>query len=341
MWNNRRPNPSPTSNTELRNRQITSVLQRFPEAKPVSPDRSVIDIPLLLPSGTRLTFRLQLDQGFPSKPPSLRLLGQAAHPSLDHTGNVRHPRIQNWSPHFNLADAVGDVLNMFYTSPPRITAASSSPSPSPSPSPSSSSPSPSPSPHHTTTPSRSSPASVSSKPQVPPIPSSFSELEQKSLSELRELNEDPDAFDRFVESLSWTREISRITDDLTSRSTQLAESNMRDGDTVNQVQQRVAELREKVDAIRPEVEELEQRQQRIMHQYSRESLLSRLQSKIGESEAVTESLASDFIRPGSEHSMEDFIKEYREQRFTYHMRQLKKERFESSSQHPPGGPQVY
>lgn len=105
----------------MRETQLTSVTNKYPNMRFVNPDRSMLDVPLLLSNNAQLIFRVFLPPGFPNQAPQIAVLATAQHQYLDMHCMVQHPKLQKWSPQLKLGDVLGEIFGAFYTSPPRIT----------------------------------------------------------------------------------------------------------------------------------------------------------------------------------------------------------------------------
>eukprot|EP00299_Pterocystis_sp_00344_P018621 c9294_g1_i2.p3 GENE.c9294_g1_i2~~c9294_g1_i2.p3 ORF type:complete len:182 (+),score=51.51 c9294_g1_i2:526-1071(+) len=145
-----------------------------------------------------------------------------------------------------------------------------------------------------------------------------------SEDELRILLEDQDQFDMWFGSLS---EVEAKTEQLVllmQQSAELAGTTLSQEETYNQLRQEVNELRNKYVKRKAALDAMQAEQVAKVQQMTDPStLVQRLQQAINEAERQSEDTARNFCN--GEMQCSDFIREFKEQRKLYHIRNAKKE----------------
>jgi ubiquitin-protein ligase len=217
--------------------QIDSLKQYFPTVKEITRD-TIYEITLLTPKRQNLQLRITLAPDFPRTTPILTISPPVLHRFVDNQQHINilpiaHENLQRWNVNSSLGKVVYEIVQKFMQEPPQILN-SSLPSmnnypPSLNNPPSNSLPS-------TINPTMMNPSTnsfISTQnilsnenntlhTPLPVIPSSFPEIESKSLTELTQLMNDEFEFQKFFESLSTVQTMKKVRDDLRVSNEELA-----------------------------------------------------------------------------------------------------------------------
>jgi len=275
----------------------------------------------------------------------LQIYPPVQHPAVDSQNMCvlpsAHESLARWSVHNNLGKTVFEVVQRLMREPPTLLPASATPSmPAASPSPAvplantqprniSGSSVPPPAYPGLTNPSSSSSSASSSSPSnnaqtaLPSVPSSFTELNNKTTGELSALMSDEGELLRFFDSLSSVQTIKTLKEDVkksyddTLRNISVKEAQAEK--LKRDMQQRQLLTTEK----RKELDKYLAKQNEVMKQFSTSSLIEKLGEAASTAEAQSEQCAVRFLNGNME--LKDFVREFSLLRETYHLRAAKKE----------------
>eukprot|EP01027_Heterolobosea_sp_BB2_P010378 GEZU01015233.1.p1 GENE.GEZU01015233.1~~GEZU01015233.1.p1 ORF type:complete len:252 (+),score=75.32 GEZU01015233.1:506-1261(+) len=164
---------------------------------------------------------------------------------------------------------------------------------------------------------------------MPVIPAVFPELNDKSVEELKDLIENKQAFEDFVNNLEWAKNVTQLLNDLKKGNVALAEQNLSQEQRINELKAEIASLQEQVGKQRAVFDQKAARQQEILQQYTPRVLLDKLNIATSQAEVESDEISSRFIE-GDSMDINEFIKAYLEKRSLYYLRKAKKERFAKS-----------
>ena len=283
--------------------------------QPRNADRSVFDFGLNVRRGNRadiVVVRFTLPSSFPQIAPQATVLTEGVkHAWIDPRGNITGcPALYSWNSYNSrLYQAVTDVINEFVSHPPQIRESSGAYSRPPAVKP------------------RPQPAKVVEESHIvlPPTPDAFPELDALSVEELRKLQDDSSAFQDLFDSLTITRTIVEMRDEIKASNKKQARANMQQKSRIEELQSEVLLKQEHVLAEWNDMKILEERQNVAMRQFDPLRLLMNLESSCNKLEDESEDVASEFLNGDIEYA--EFIKRETELRKLYHLRKAKAERF--------------
>mmetsp|Transcript_28641 Transcript_28641/g.37533 ORF Transcript_28641/g.37533 Transcript_28641/m.37533 type:complete len:345 (-) Transcript_28641:194-1228(-) len=320
-----------------RQEQITNLKSIVPGTIQTSNDESQFEVPIPVAAGQLVKMRVFLPSNFPDEKPVLQMLSQIRHPWLNTFFQVTgHPQLQSWNPECSLATIVLDVIDQFAAgsqSQPSAYMASnpfgsptsqpsqqqqqaprqySSANPFSNPNPDSSPPPDNPAPLE-----RSASRRTSHHTPMPPIPSSFPELENAPITQLNRLLNDDVAFDAFFCAMGPVLNFKALHRDLLKGNAELAKSNMEEGEkqeaSYAEILALQATLSELKSSYRGKLEE------HGLYEDSSDLVLEKVKHATKQAENVTEELAQNFEGGTySEDQLELFIGNFLENRCRYH-----------------------
>jgi len=332
----------------LRYKQVDSLRQYFPTLKEITKD-GVYDIAIVLPSRKTINLRIMLGPEFPYQPPTLQIIPQVVHRFVNEQSYVMpqiHEKLATWNLHTNLGKTVYEITQKIIQDQPQVVAqtlsvAQQQPQQQPStyapgypntgepPPPYASGggggPNITPRPLTSSTTATPPPPSVSHI-RTPAIPTSFPELEQKTVVELTELLGNEDQFQALFEGLEVVKTMRQLRDELRDGNEDLAKKNVARAAEVDELRKLLNSKKDTLSELKAALDQKGQRQQQIMHQLSPVVLVERLAEAAGVAEGESEEIATAFL-DGSATGMDykEFIKKFTEKRKLYHLRAAKKE----------------
>lgn len=332
------------TNIKLRQLQVDGVLKRFPNARTISYDRSVVDVPLLMKS-TQITFRITMPPAFPDVPPQVVVQARCAnHPLLNQYSVVMYPELSHnkWNRHSSLADVMSFIFSEFRQNPPKVVSYAAPPvapvqtyQPQPVHHPS---PSPSQSQSQSQLPSQPSPAPVTQRPlpekprvQIPQAPMSYEEVEKLDSATLESLLREPENSEKwnaFFEGLEFVKNLGVLRQSLSSENEKLAEKNIEKDRELVKMFNTNQELCQLMKDTMGELDQTTKEKTEIDQRYSPMPLLKLLKAKIEEGERESDEIVDKYLDDGDPSATDSFIKSFMEKRVLMHLRLAKKDRFE-------------
>jgi len=315
---------------QLRFKQIDSLKHYFSTVKETTKD-SLYEISILIPARkATITLRVNLPKDFPRVPPLLQIFPPVQHRLVDQQMYVTaaaHENLARWGVHCSLGKTVYEIVQKFIQEPPNMlpqytpsasTSASTLPV-SPPPANNVSNQPPKPLPHIPQQQHNQQQLQTS----LPPIPTSFPELDSKTPAELSLLLTDETEFKKFFESLPTVQTMKKLRDDLRDNNETLAKKNLAKEAEIQKAQMDLSGRLNTIAEKRTSYEQKAQRQQEIIKQFSTTSLIDQLTEAASEAEQQSDGIAKKFLTGDMEHK--DFIKDFMEKRKLFHLRSAKKE----------------
>jgi hypothetical protein len=227
-----------------------------------------------------------------------------------------HPSLNQWGPQSSIGKIVFEIIQRFHEEPPQFL--------------------PYPPSSGTNNPPPPSPPIKNSQPPPSPVlpspPTSFPELEKKSVQELTQLLNDENEFKIFFESLGAVQNMKKLRDELKQTNEQLARNNLEKEAELESLRR---ELNPRLSAVADKRMQFEQKfkqQQDVLKQYSTAALIEQLSKAMEEAEHQSEEIAEHFL--SGDMDQKDFVKDFQEKRRLYHLRAAKRESLQMlASQH--------
>ncbi|KAL6064765.1 Vacuolar protein sorting-associated protein 37A [Balamuthia mandrillaris] len=177
------------------------------------------------------------------------------------------------------------------------------------------------------TPSSSKPSSKEGgsplRPNLPPVPNAFPEVQRLSNAQVQNLLKDEQAFLAYADNLPFFKQLYKIRDDLRDTNAQLAEQNIGSEAELSDLRREVFALQESVKEKRAVLEQKVLQQQQIMSRFSVPSLIQKLEEEAAQTEGESDQLAHQFLEGSL--SAEDFTKAFLEKRQQHHLQKAKSE----------------
>jgi len=311
---------------QLRFKQIDSLKQYSSTVKETVKD-TLYEISTMLPSRkANITVRVNLPKDFPRVPPVLQIFPPVQHRLVDQQMYVvpaAHENLSRWGIHASLGKTVYEIIQKFIQEPPVIL-----PQYTPSANLVSATPVIS---TISANPGQPVNNNIAPQPQpaqkvqtaLPPVPSSFPELDAKSPSELTQLMTDEVEFKRFFENLPAVQTMKKVRDDLRDNNEILAKKNLAKEAEIESVKAELASVATQFSEKKNSYDKKAQRQQEIIKHFSTAALIEQLSEAAAEAESQSEATAKKFLSGDMDHK--DFMKEFIEKRKLFHLRSAKKE----------------
>ncbi|KAG2231843.1 hypothetical protein BDF21DRAFT_422672 [Thamnidium elegans] len=284
---------------EQKRQQINSLLAHNPTTH-VAVDGQIYEVPLSSEDNTFLL--INLPAHFPEEPPVITLTPTGMrHPWVE--GDViMHDALPSWQPQqSNLGLLVKKIREEFMARPPAKKNNNSE----------------QPTEGYNSRPPPPIPANIPSNPE-------YNTIARLSPEEMEELVQNETAFEIFFESLDRVKNLKTFQEELRSGNETLAHKNLSREDQLLKLRSEVESLESKFKMDKLEFERKEKLQNEAFHRFSAATVLTRLKASAYESDELSESVAQSFLDGNLDN--ESFVKQFREFRKVYHLRESKLER---------------
>ena len=165
---------------------------------------------------------------------------------------------------------------------------------------------------------------------IPPIPSSFPEIDAMPLSEVKQVVDNKEAMEKFVESTSAVKTLRELKQSIEASNVDAAKSNLLDHeDIVKGVCTEVETLEQELNAKIEQYKKLDAERTAMTHPPDLQDAIKELTKAKKEAYRESEELADEWVESGGE-NVSDFVKQFMEVRMLYHTRAAKAERLETS-----------
>ena len=293
-----------------RQQQIASLTSTVPSI--VAQGDSAFEVGLLLPDGKILTLRTELPSDFPTVAPTIRIVDQGVtHPWLDSSGRLMGlSTLYRWDQRTSwLGNVVNEALKEFVKHPPHFNPAISAAQRISRP--------------RASSPPRYSQSSQSkaSHLQMPAVPSSFKELENRDSQELQSLLENEEKFLELFNSLSVVENIFSLRDSLRVGNEEKARENLSKSAEVDTLRMTVETLADQLNHVRREFAHLLEEQNSLDSPIDPYELANELEELAGRSDMESLQLEDSMFDDAS--MLETRLAEYRRLRTEYHVRKAK------------------
>lgn len=165
---------------------------------------------------------------------------------------------------------------------------------------------------------------------IPPIPSSFPEIDAMPLSEVKQVVDNKEVMETFVESTSAVKTLRELKQSIEASNVDAAKSNLLDHeDIVKGVCTEVETLEQELNAKIEQYKKLDAERTAMTHPPDLQDAIKELTKAKKEAYRESEELADEWVESGGE-NVSDFVKQFMEVRMLYHTRAAKAERLETS-----------
>ncbi|KAG2205770.1 hypothetical protein INT47_003953 [Mucor saturninus] len=282
--------------------QINSLLAHNPTTIAVV-DGQIYEVPLHQEDNTFLL--INLPSHFPEEPPVITLSPTGLrHPWVE--GDVvMHDALPSWQPQqSNLGFLVKEIREEFMARPPaRKTNEQQNEG-------------------YNSRPPPPIPATVPSVPE-------YNAIAKLSPEEMEELLQNETAFDIFFETLDRVKNLKTFQEELRSGNELLAHKNLGREDQLLKLRSEVEYLDTIFKQEKLEFEKKEKIQNEAFNRFSSSTVLTRLKGGVYEQDELSEKVAQSFLEGNLDN--ETFVKQFREFRKVYHLRESKLERVQKDN----------
>jgi ESCRT-I complex subunit VPS37 len=263
--------------------------------------------------------RIMLPHDFPDCAPQVEVLTPGVvHNWVDKDGFVVGcSSLYSWNPYSRITDVVGDIMNEFVQTPPRLI-------------------------NDIHTKARISSSGVNARDGfeglqvkqseededgvfLPPIPDSFPELDQLSLEELKELRDNDEKFRVFFQNQPMPTMANEMCEQIMKSNEGIARINLDFIDQTEKLQNSVLNLQHEALKHWQEFQALSARHKATMLKFDPLRLLSQMQSSLTQIDYESEILATEYLEGKVE--LNTFVKRELDLRKLYHLRKAKAEQF--------------
>ncbi|KAI0076301.1 hypothetical protein K474DRAFT_1623067 [Panus rudis PR-1116 ss-1] len=173
-----------------------------------------------------------------------------------------------------------------------------------------------------------------------PLLADFPELSHFSREDLEDLLADPQYFNAIFHSLKRVKALYQAQADLGLANETIARNNLALQDALYKLRSETKDAFDEAKRLEARWTEVEREQREVYQRFSDQFLLLRLKHATTAQDELTEALASSFVQGSAETTtsnngkdIDDFVKEFREQRKTYHKRVIWGDRWSAGQVH--------
>ena len=164
---------------------------------------------------------------------------------------------------------------------------------------------------------------------IPPIPSSFPELDEMTMSELQKIVDDPIALKSHVQNRTRVDTVRELKESIEKSNVDAATANLEKQDEVNLLCDEVEGLRKQLGEKVERYQELDRERNALTQPPDVDDLIRRLNVAKKNADNESEEIGDDWVESrGSDVS--DFVKKFMESRLLYHTRAAKIERLRNT-----------
>ena len=143
------------------------------------------------------------------------------------------------------------------------------------------------------------------------------------LDELKQISDNPQKFNEFLEQLDWVKTVNGIVEDTRNANAQYAQTNLSIGEELEKSQNEINDMKARLNLVKAEYEKKAAKQQEILQQYTPRMLLDRLNIATSKAEYESDELSDSYLA-SSGTSIDDFLQQYMAKRTLYYLRKSKK-----------------
>ncbi|KAL7553437.1 hypothetical protein ACHAWF_016714 [Thalassiosira exigua] len=164
---------------------------------------------------------------------------------------------------------------------------------------------------------------------MPAVPASFLEIDNMSLSELKQMVEDKAILASFVENTSGIKTLKELKRSIETANVTAAEANLAHRERIEGVHTETLTLKRDLDEKLKRYRELDAERMAITHPPDLQEAIRELTIAKKDAYRTSEELADEWVESGGD-DVSGFIKDFMEARVLYHTRAAKAERLEMS-----------
>ena len=165
---------------------------------------------------------------------------------------------------------------------------------------------------------------------IPPIPSSFPEIDDMPLSEVKRLIDSKEVMEEFVENTSALKTLRELKQSVENSNVEAAKANLLDHEeVVKEVCTEVETLKQDLATKIEQYKKLDAERLALTHPPDTQEAIKELGMAKKEAENVSDEMGEEWVESGGE-NISDFVKNFMEVRILYHTRAAKTERLEMS-----------
>jgi len=166
---------------------------------------------------------------------------------------------------------------------------------------------------------------------IPPIPSSFPEIDKMSLSEVKQVVDDEKVLERFVENTAAVKTLRELKQSIEASNVDVAKSNLLDHEEiVKEVCTEVGSLQQELDKKIEQYKKLDAERLELTHPPDKQEAIKELNKAKKDAYRESEEMAEEWVESGEGGNVSDFVKRFMDVRVLYHTRAAKAERLEMS-----------
>lgn len=165
---------------------------------------------------------------------------------------------------------------------------------------------------------------------IPPVPSSFPEIDAMPLSEVKRLIDSKEVMEEFVENTSALKTLRELKQSVENSNVEAAKANLLDHEeVVKEVCTEVETLKQDLATKIEQYKKLDAERLALTHPPDTQETIKELTQAKKEAENVSDEMGEEWVESGGE-NISDFVKNFMEVRILYHTRAAKTERLEMS-----------
>lgn len=164
---------------------------------------------------------------------------------------------------------------------------------------------------------------------IPPVPSTFLELDHMTLSEVKEIMDDKMLLKSFTLSTSGVKTLEELKQSIETANVNAAKANLKHEGEIDKICTELKTLKHNLDSKMQQYRKLDDERNAITNPPDLQEAIRELTMAKKDAYRESEELADGWVESGGE-NVSDFVKEFMEVRLLYHTRAAKAERLEMS-----------
>ena len=166
---------------------------------------------------------------------------------------------------------------------------------------------------------------------IPPIPSSFPEIDKMSLSEVKQVVDDEKVLEKFIENTAAVKTLRELKQSIEASNVDVAKSNLLDHEEiVKEVCAETDTLQHELDTKIEQYKKLDAERLELTHPPDKQEAIKELNKAKKDAYRESEEMAEEWVESGEGGNVSDFVKRFMDVRMLYHTRAAKAERLEMS-----------
>lgn len=268
--------------------------------------------------GRTVALIVKLGPDFPVEKPSLFIYPPVRHPWVSQTGEIiSAPGLLNFTVHSDLGRVVQAIIREFELRPPQLLNGDITP------------------------PSQS--VNLPANPYLNSICNdknynipdsvgclSFPALNELSTTQLKELNENSELLDKFIETQHLNSSVNKEIDELIEKNEKLALANLKMEPELHQLQEDVSSLCITLGEYKRKYEELSSEYKECCDKYNPHRIIERIRESVAEVDEESEKIAESFLT--GQLDLDTFVFEYINHRTMSHSRKIKDDKLSQQLQ---------